>query len=53
MRERRKIDPFSALMEIAQVQQDYFTTRQAIAAHLSADTSVASETGVRPVNQDS
>jgi hypothetical protein len=31
MRKRRIMDPFGALMEIAQAQQGYFTTRQAIA----------------------
>jgi predicted transcriptional regulator of viral defense system len=38
MRKRRKIDPFSALMEIAQAQQGYFTTRQAIAAGYADNT---------------
>ena len=38
MRKRRQIDPFSALMEIAQAQQGYFTTRQAIAAGYADNT---------------
>jgi len=38
MRTRRKIDPFSALMEIAQAQQGYFTTRQSIAAGYADNT---------------
>jgi hypothetical protein len=38
MRKRRKIDPFSTLMEIAQAQQGYFTTRQAIAAGYADNT---------------
>jgi len=38
MRKQRKIDPFSALMEIAQAQQGYFTTRQAIAAGYADNT---------------
>ncbi len=38
MRKRRKMDSFSALMEIAQAQQGYFTTRQAIAAGYADNT---------------
>lgn len=38
MRKQRKIDPFSALMEIAQAQQGYFTTRQAVAAGYADNT---------------
>ena len=38
VRKRRQIDPFSALMEIAQAQQGYFTTRQAIAAGYADNT---------------
>ncbi len=38
MRKRRKIDPFSELMEVAQRQQGYFTTRQAIAVGYADNT---------------
>ena len=38
MQKRRQINPFSALMEIAQAQQGYFTTRQAIAAGYADNT---------------
>ena len=38
MGKRRQIDPFSALMEIAQAHQGYFTTRQAIAAGYADNT---------------
>jgi predicted transcriptional regulator of viral defense system len=38
VRKRRQINPFSALMEIAQAQQGYFTTRQAIAAGYADNT---------------
>ena len=38
MRKRRKTDPFSALMKIAQAQQGYFTTRQAITAGYADNT---------------
>ena len=38
MRKQRKKDPFSALMEIAQAQQGYFTTRQAVAAGYADNT---------------
>ncbi len=38
VQKRRQIDPFSALMEIAQAQQGYFTTRQAIAAGYADNT---------------
>ena len=38
MRKRRIMDPFGALMEIAQAQQGYFTTRQAIAVGYADNT---------------
>jgi predicted transcriptional regulator of viral defense system len=38
VRKRRKIDPFSALMQISQAQQGYFTTKQAIAAGYADNT---------------
>jgi len=38
MRKQRELDPFSALMEIAQAQQGYFTTRQALDAGYADNT---------------
>lgn len=38
MQKRRKTDPFSALMQISQAQQGYFTTKQAIAAGYADNT---------------
>ena len=38
MRQRSQSDPFSALMQIAQEQQGYFTTRQAIEAGYADNT---------------
>jgi hypothetical protein len=38
MRRRPELDPFSALMQIAQEQQGYFTTKQAIEAGYGDNT---------------
>ena len=38
MRQRRQIGPFNALMQIAQEQQGYFTTRQAIESGYADNT---------------
>lgn len=38
MRKQQKIDPFSELMNIAQGQQGYFTTKQAVAAGYADNT---------------